>query len=480
MAHSFSIILGRLVQGLASLRGGGSALPGLVVEKVEPSFAASILNKLPAGVVLVSGTNGKTTTTKAISELLTGLGLKVFTNNTGSNFMRGVISALLRQVSLSGSLDADIAVLELDEAHAVSFSEIIRPRYTLLLNVMRDQLDRFGEIDYTARLLTAVARNTSTVVIINREDSRLAAIAQEANLDATVRWFGVANNLQSLLPNDDALYNGLELPSDTSHDDALLHAAPRDDDVLGSSPRVGHQAHNGAQTLDKAGQGQGKDNARALNIANNLNNTSHTVILSALTGSHASFELEGRHYSTKLALEGIYNVVNAAAALATVHAIVPQAPVDELVVALGRVRSAFGRGEVLEVQGRPLKLILVKNPGGFRLALKAHPAAGVLTMIAINDDYADGRDMSWLYDVGFQSLQAEGVAVVSGVRAFDMALRLCYDDVECATVLPNLSEALDELLAQKDNKPAHIYCTYTAMLRLRRLLAAKTDVPQVR
>jgi len=134
------------------------------MEKADPHFMARALAPLPYGVVLVSGTNGKTTTTRMVVELLRGQGLKVFTNPTGSNFTRGVVAALLGAMPLNGRLDADVAVLELDEAHATHFVRTVKPRAALLLNVMRDQLDRFGEIDYTASLLHKVARATTGTV----------------------------------------------------------------------------------------------------------------------------------------------------------------------------------------------------------------------------------------------------------------------------------------------------------------------------
>jgi UDP-N-acetylmuramoylalanine-D-glutamate ligase len=147
MSKPLVTILGKTVRNIAKLRGGGSALPGLVVEHIDPDFIKRVLGTLPIGVVVISGTNGKTTTTKMVVELLESQGLKVFTNRTGSNFTRGVAAALLGEINIKGVLHADIAVLELDEAHAVHFVDKIPPRYSLILNVMRDQLDRFGEID---------------------------------------------------------------------------------------------------------------------------------------------------------------------------------------------------------------------------------------------------------------------------------------------------------------------------------------------
>ena len=175
--HTLTTVLGKTVRQVARLRGGGSALPGLFVEKIDPDFVARTLKHLPRGIAIISGTNGKTTTTKMVVELLRGQGLNVFTNRTGSNFTRGVAAALLSEVDIYGNLDADIAVLELDEAYAVHFVHAISPNYCLLLNVMRDQLDRFGEIDATAKLLHTVAAHATNGVVVNRDDPRLGSRA---------------------------------------------------------------------------------------------------------------------------------------------------------------------------------------------------------------------------------------------------------------------------------------------------------------
>lgn len=468
MLNAVTISIGRVVQKAAELRGGGSALPGLVVEKLDPHFATRVLEKLPLGVVLVSGTNGKTTTSKIVSELLSAAGLRVFTNNTGSNFMRGVISSLLRKVSLGGRLDADIAVLELDEAHAVAFAQAIKPRYSLLLNVMRDQLDRFGEIDYTADLLAAVARNTTGVVVLNREDRRIAALAALEELTAEVRWFGLAPELIGEFPEDDALYNKTLGDTDKQASTQSKGAGGQ------ASPQVSE--HMAAREASPSDGSLCANAALASNAAAHLN----TAVLIAFDGGAASIALGGTLYEVQLALKGIYNVYNATAALALVHVIMPQTPVEEFAAALANVRPAFGRGECLEVEGQPLELVLIKNPGGFSLALKSYDPTNCATMIAINDEYADGRDMSWLYDVDFSSLVASGVDLLSGVRAYDMALRLEYDEVRIGRVERNLDAALEAFLQNNPNTPRRIYCTYTAMLTLRTLLAAKTEVEVIR
>jgi len=145
--------------------------------------------------------------------------------------------------------------------------------------------------------------------------------------------------------------------------------------------------------------------------------------------------------------------------------------------ALAEVTAPFGRGEVIDVGGSTLELVLVKNPAGFTVALSTYGSTPVATMIAINDNYADGRDVSWLYDVSFASLRERGVALTSGVRAYDMALRLQYDDVAVEAVEPDLDLALDRFLSAHRGEPARIFCTYTAMMALRRTLAARFDLP---
>ena len=437
--------IGKLVRAVLRLtRHGGSALPGKVIECIDPGFLARTLARLPLGVVLVSGTNGKTTTTRMVASMLSDLGLRVFTNPTGSNFTRGVVSALIGEVDLGGRLDADIAVLELDEAYAVHFVRQVKPRYALLLNVMRDQLDRFGEIDHTAQLLAHVAEATSGTVVLNREDPRIAALAASVPDGTRVHYFGLTDSLKRLFPSDDDMTVLIDTQRTGNTADGRTDAVPRNE--------------NGIPPAD--------------------------VTLTAVGEHEATFLMDGVERHTSVRLEGVYNLYNAAAALALVRAVAAdddaarrmQTDTDALMTAVAHVTPAFGRGEIIDVHGSPVELVLVKNPMGFRLALTSFAAEGHDTMIAINDEYADGRDMSWLWDVDFTSLRSRGVAMVSGVRAWDMALRLGYDDVPVAAVDPDMQTALNTFLNRSPGTPKRIYCTYTVMLRLRAALGHMTAV----
>lgn len=416
-----ALAAGKAARLVSRLRGGGSALPGLVTETLDPAVLRHTLGVLPGGVVVVSGTNGKTTTTKMLVALLRAHGLRVFTNPTGSNFTRGVISSMLGEIGLRGRLDADLAVVELDEAHALHFAAQVRPRHALLLNVARDQLDRFAEIDHTAQLLTRLAEQTTDGVVLNADDSFVSRVRERVARGVGVRWFAVDPSVADRLPELQEADVRFEDPDDRPElgpEDGLL--------LPGEDGRA-------LTVRFPGGQDVGPLELRQRGLAAMINATAATTTARALLGDR-------------------FDAPTAAAALEA-------------------VRPPFGRGEVIDAGGAPLELVLVKNPAGFTVALGTYGGEPVATMVAINDDYADGRDVSWLYDVSFESLREQGVALTSGVRGWDMALRLRYDGVEVDAVETDLDAALERFLAAHAGEPTRIFCTYTAMMHLRRRLA---------
>jgi len=473
--NTLTLALGHGARAASRLRGsGGSAFPGLVMEKADPHFMARALAPLPYGVVLVSGTNGKTTTTRMVVELLRGQGLKVFTNPTGSNFTRGVVAALLGAMPLNGRLDADVAVLELDEAHATHFVRTVKPRAALLLNVMRDQLDRFGEIDYTASLLHKVARATTGTVVLNADDPRLAAPSFRADLRADVRGFAVSPQLRSVFLSDDELHDSL---------DGCTLGQPKKD----AEAKADTEAP--LDSVKEPGQGE-PDAVAAESPAKPAEKPAQPLeivaTLEEMSGRHAVIDLAGHRHEVDFAIPGAHNILNATAAMGLVKELLGERTDEQaLAASAAKVTAAFGRGELLSIDGQEVELGLVKNPAGFRMSLLSAAAVRSqqppLIMIAINDQYADGRDMSWLWDVDFTPLKQAGVSIVTGVRATDMALRLSYDDVAVGKVEANLSQALAQLvkLSREQHRPIRILSTYTAMLELRSLLASYTDVEEV-
>jgi UDP-N-acetylmuramyl tripeptide synthase len=395
----------------------GNALPGLVVEKLFPGYLAKALRGLPRGVVVVTGTNGKTTTTKMVATILSQR-LRVLTNDTGSNFVRGAITTCVEHASWTGRLNFDVAVLELDEAWAVRFAQRVPPNRLLLLNVMRDQLDRFGEIDTTARLLARVAAVTTDAVVLNRDDPRVAGIAADTAVPGVqVSYFGVAADLRQRFPNDEELYGGpLAMSSEPAAAELQTLAGP-------DQPTI---------RLRIAGQDE-------------------QVVLRA---------------------EGPHNAQNAAgaAALALTLGLSP----TDIAAGLRLVEPAFGRGQAFNVDGRRLVLQLVKNPAGFRQSL--HTLDGATpdaVVVAINDDYADGRDVSWLWDVDFRAALTGRTPRLStaGTRAADMAVRLRYDDIDVQAVTPELERSVrDAVAAAPVGGEVVVFSTYTAMWALHAVL----------
>ena len=427
-----AVVAGKAARAASRLRGGGSALPGLVAEKVDPGFLAHALADVRGGILVVTGTNGKTTTTKMLVAVLRAHGRTVFTNPTGSNFTRGVISSMLGELPLRGRLVADLAVLELDEAHALKFAAAVKPSHALLLNVARDQLDRFAEIDHTAQLLASLAEQTTVGVVLNLDDSFVSRIRDRVADGVGVHYFGVDASIADRLP-------------ELQEQDVRF-----DDDFV---PPV-------------AGPGDGL-------LKPSDERTFEVVFGDGAPGSGTVGPLE-------LQQRGLAAMINATAATATARMLLgDDFDPDRAAQALRQVTPPFGRGEVVVVDGQPLELVLVKNPAGFTVALSTYGNTPVATMVAINDNYADGRDVSWLYDVSFESLRERGVSVTSGVRGYDMALRLQYDDVDVERVEPELEPALDAFLAAHPDEPKRIFCTYTAMMALRRVLAARYDLPDI-
>ncbi|MCA9327283.1 DUF1727 domain-containing protein [Candidatus Saccharibacteria bacterium] len=389
----------------------GSALPGLIVEKTDKRFLKSMLAQLPKGVVIVSGTNGKTTTTKLIVRLLESQGLRVLTNPTGSNFVRGTISAVVDGATWRGGLPYDIAVFEQDEAHAVHFARLVPPRGLLVLNIMRDQMDRFGEIDTTRKLLQKVADATTDFVVLNANDERVSTIMPSDT--ARTVWYGHTAELQPEFLTDDQLYHA-ESTAYTRAGEPAVELVGYDEDAV-------------------------------------------------------SFKISETPHRYQFHLTGGHNALNLAAALAVTLQISPEADSAELAKAILTVEPAFGRGEVIPLPGGGnLTLQLVKNPGGFTQALRMLELKDYDTVgIAINDDYPDGRDVSWLWDVPFSGIKRP--VLCGGTRATDMANRLKYDEVTTESVEPDLERYIEGFnnTASSASQEAILFCTYTAMLKIR-------------
>ena len=426
-------LVGRLSR--AAGKGGGTTLPGKLLWKVDRSAVDALAARLPQGVVIVSATNGKTTTTAMAARILAPT-RRLAWNNSGANLASGVTSSLL------SSGDADLGLLEVDEFALPEVARRVRPRVVSLGNLFRDQLDRYGELEHVAerwREATS-ALPGSTTLVVNADDPLVADLAD--GRDGALR-FGV----------DDPR---LARP-------ALQHAADSKYCVRCGSPYVYNAAyvgHLGDYRCDVCGHAR-----PALDVA------ARAIELHGLEASSFDLVTPAGTRRVRLPLPGLYNVYNALAAASVSVAL--DTPLDEVVARLAGFSAAFGRFERIAAGNRRILLLLIKNPAGANEAVRTLEEGGVprTLVVALNDAIADGRDVSWIWDVDFEPLleRAERI-VATGDRAAELALRFTYAGFpeDRLDVVPSLEEALDlGLELVPPGAELGVLPTYTAMLRLR-------------
>jgi lipid II isoglutaminyl synthase (glutamine-hydrolysing) len=448
-ALTASKLAGGLIRRLG--RGGGTAAPGLVAEQLDPKLLAKLTAQLPHGAVIVAGTNGKTTTTRMIADVFEVVPWKVVHNRSGSNLVRGVTAAFVQSASVTGRIGGDVGVIEADEAALPELIRRVQPRFVLLNNLFRDQLDRYGELDTIAKTWRGVLRElpATTTVIVNGDDPTLVAISDD--IPARRVCFGLDERTHLL--------------------DALPHAADAAIcRVCGAD--LGYNALYVSHLGDWYCTGCDRKRPQLQYTGSEIELHGVTSLAMRITGE------PGDAFDMQVGVPGLYNAYNALAAAAVARE--SGVPWEMIAKAFAAFRSAFGRIERVSCKGRELTLALVKNPTGFNEVLRMLTAeTGGLqlpTMIAINDLDADGRDVSWLWDVDFELLaEGEGDLYTTGLRGPDMANRLKYAGVATSRIhmLPNdVTAAFDAFVdALPEGAGAYILPTYTAMLALRKTLA---------
>jgi UDP-N-acetylmuramyl tripeptide synthase len=431
----------------ASGRGGGTTLPGRVLLRLEPDAIARLGGGLPGGVTIVSATNGKTTTAGMIAAVLAAEGRDPVHNRAGSNMTWGVATALLEQSGEEG-------LFEVDEAWLPKVSAALDPSLLVLGNLFRDQLDRYGEIerlaDEWAELVSARAGRSRFV--LNADDPLVADLGrdQEERPREGVAYFGIDDAAQAL-PE-------LQHAFDAKHCRRCGHPYAYERAFVG---------HLGHYSCPNCGAERPRPDVAATAIE-----------LHGMDGSSVAVRHPGGELRLELPLPGLYNVYNALAALAAGLDLGVEA--DRIAASLADVRAAFGRVETIDVEGRPLSILLVKNPAGTNevlrtLRLETSEQGPLDLWLALNDGIADGRDVSWIWDADFELLAASVRHVTcAGTRAPEMALRLKYAGwpEERIVVEPRIDASLDGALQAS---PGRLFAlpTYTALLELRKLLTAR-------
>jgi lipid II isoglutaminyl synthase (glutamine-hydrolysing) len=417
--------------GVRSLKlGAASVLPGAIARKVEPQLLRLLTQQVKKGVILIAGTNGKTTTSLLLCEILQNQGYRIAHNSTGANLENGLVTALMESSNAVGGLDVDYAILEVDENIVPKVLAPIQPLAILCLNLFRDQLDRYGEVDSISKRWTqAISTNSpNTTVISNADDPTLSYLGQQ--LSQRVLFFGL-NEPEKYLK---------EFP----------HAV---DSIY--CPHCGHSLDYEGVYLSHLGE---------FNCPK--------------CGFHRSKPaLDSSKWSQILV--GLYNKYNTLAAATVAQEFgIPETTIRETIK---NFQAAFGRAEELEIDGKKVRILLSKNPVGTNETIRVvTESQDTTTLLVLNDRVQDGEDVSWIWDVDTEPLvQRGGTLIVSGDRVYDLALRLRYSETSLnsiATLIvePDLKHAIAIALEKTPvNETLHILPTYTAMLDVRETLIGK-------
>lgn len=463
--HSILTIVGKGVSKTSKLlrRGHGSTWPGHIALSANKHFIRDVLRHSKTKIVLIAGTNGKTTTGKMLQTILEAQGKKVFQNESGANLLNGIASSIILNTNTLGKLDKDVAIFEIDENNLPLFLEYITPDVIILLNLFRDQLDRYGEVDSIGKKWkdTLEKLPKTTTLILNADDPGIAFIGfhrhpgeSKATDRISTRKDSIASSSISL-QNDNIVYFGL----------------------------------NDAKFQTKEPQ-HAVDSTYCPNCGSKL---TYKEIYFSHVGNWTCPKCQYKRpdldisKTTNYPLSGVYNRYNTIAAVLAAKVFdIDDQTIDK---ALSNFKPAFGRQEELTIDGKKVKIFLSKNPTSFNQSLRTimeqHPPT---ILFVLNDRIPDGRDVSWIWDTDIEEFigKTDMNIIISGDRAFDMGLRIKYalenqklkiknqNYSEKLKICENLKEAIKESLKSvSSNETLYILPTYSAMLEVRKILTGK-------
>jgi lipid II isoglutaminyl synthase (glutamine-hydrolysing) len=437
--------------------GGGTSFPGAVARRIDPLVLQKVAAASDAHTVVVTGSNGKTTTCRMLAALAQAAGLRLTQNRSGSNLLQGVITAAVGAADLRGRMDAQLLLLEVDEATVRPVTPQVRPDTFLVTNIFRDQLDRFGELYSMARGLEEVieALPASATVVLNGDDPLVASLAPEAR--ARRLYFGIrADGAGTQVP---------EHAADTVRCVRCQHEL---------SYRVVHLSHLGDYQCPECG------NARPI-----LDVAVTAVQLSPAGGSEITVETPAGPFELQVPLAGLHNVYNAAAALACGVALALPRPLEPAGArrAIAGLRPAFGRLEEIRAGDRKVTLAFVKNPTSYNATMREvlQRPGRKHVLAAHSNTVVDGEDFAWLWDVDLEQLMPQLASlIVSGTRAEEVALRFKYAGADPAVtqVIPGRADALQTALTGiPAGESLHIFAGYTPMRELRSIMQRRAWVP---
>ena len=417
---------------------GGTSAPGKILLALAPAAISERSAKLERGCVVISATNGKTTTSAIVAEIMRADGAKLVHNRAGANMAGGIAATLNDQ-------RGDFGLFEVDEFWLPSLVEQLAPRSVLLSNLFRDQLDRYGELDQIVdRWREVVGADRARRIVLNADDPLVASLGGEAS---------------------EPIYFGIE-------DRGVGNATAQHASEQACCPICGAQFSYSVYFVGHLGHyscPQGHFQRPTPEVS------ASEIVLSGLNGSSFTLAIGSDSFAIQLAMPGLYNVYNAVSAAALAFSI--GVDNDIILAGIGAASPAFGRAESLQIEGRECSILLIKNPAGTNEVLRtlASDQESHDLLLVLNDQIADGRDISWIWDADFEQIVgSDGLIVCSGNRSVELALRLKYAGVtgDRITILPELAGALSAALGGSANRVV-ILPTYTAMLEVRDLLVAR-------
>lgn len=417
MRFFWALLISRIARVATRLRGGGSAFPGWILLKLVPDVLAKTLGSLPAGVIFVTGSNGKSTTTTMLSAVLAEHGLRVFSNPAGGNLPQGLASAVVAQCSLFGRVRSDVAVLEVDEAYGPQIAELLRPDWVVVTNLQVDQLNRFGEPENVYRMLRTLALRAKRAVLVNQADPNLLVLASE------VRGAGIEAHSVDVSPVAIASQpHGLVAASLFFDGDAAPDPSP-------------------------------------------------LAVLETTQGDSASVDVRGQVHTVRLPSPGLHYAVDAALALGAA-ALVIDGPltVPATSRAFEHQAPVFGRGETISYRGRDIELTMMKNLPSLQVNLAALEGPLEVVWVAVDEGTPDP---SWIFDVDLGPV--DHVDVLSGTKAAQWALFLEYRGIPYGTIVEDTAEALATVvrLTHAGDQPVTAIVNYEQMMLIRRLAGYK-------
>ena len=407
-----AVLVGKLIRVVARLRGGGSAIPGRIAMLIEPKLLSKTLGSLKHGVIFVSGSNGKSTTTALVAGTLASQGLKVFSNPSGGNMPQGIGSAVIGQATVTGVLEADVAVLEVDEAYGEVLAPFLAPSWVVLTNIQIDQLNRFFEPDRVFGMLHSAASSATKGVVINGSDANLVDI-------------------------------GLTLSDD------YVVQVQVSDKALSKWP-------DGALAAPRFGKGD---------VVNDI--PVSVTVVDEVDGI-ATLSLRGATSSVQLPGKGLHFAIDTALAFSVSEQILGDSfDLDNASRAMSSQQTVYGRGEVANYQGVAIQILMMKNPSSMRATLVAMEEPETAIWIAMDEGTPDP---SWIYDIDLSRINA--VKMISGSRAWHWATRLSYIGVSPEIVEPDSKKALAQYVSflKADGKRGTLLTNYEQMMAIRKLM----------